>query len=155
MGRYGKKNGQSPGGDWPFWVWGGWNWVSEGFFFEFFDLFDGYLEGFDGFGDFVFVQHRAFGEVDGDVGVDVCACDTVEFFQGHTGLFVVLSSSGAGDGENVGGLRDDDLFFPEGDKAEAFLLECFHGGVLVQLLAVFHEDGGPEAGEEDGFDAWL
>lgn len=68
----------------------------EWFSLKGFDLEDFHFKGFEDFGDFGFIKLACFGEVDGDAVVDVSSGDAIDFFQGHTGLFVVDGSSSAG-----------------------------------------------------------
>ncbi len=74
----------------------------EQFSFELFYFLDRNLEGLECLCNFYLIKLTCFGEVDGDAAVHVSACNSVEFFQGHTGLFIGVFSSGARDGEDVG-----------------------------------------------------
>jgi len=82
----------------------------EGFAFKCPAIINLHFEGGNRLGDGIFIQIAGFGEVDGDTAVDIGSRNVVDFFQGHTGLFVGVSSSSASDCQNVGGLRNDGLF---------------------------------------------
>ena len=127
----------------------------EGLAFKLLALLNFHFKGFDCLGNGILVQIAGFGEVDGDTTVDVGSCDVVDFLQGHTGLFIGVRSSGAGNGQNVGGLGNDSLFLGERGKPEPLGLQGFGDTALVEILAVFHDDGGTEAGKKDFIDAVL
>ena len=78
---------------------------------------DCHFEGLDCLGNGTLVQFTGFGEVDGDTAVDVGSRNVVDFFQGHTGLFVGVCSSGAANPKDVCGLGDDSLSLSKGGKS--------------------------------------
>ncbi len=63
--------------------------------FECFDFCNRHFKRHKRCSDFGLIQFTSFGEVDGDAAVDVSSCDSIELFQGHTGLFISVCSSGA------------------------------------------------------------
>ena len=69
----------------------------EGLAFKGLAILDFHLEGCNCLGDSILVQITGLGQMDGDAAVDVSCCDVTEFFQGHTGLFIGICSSSAGD----------------------------------------------------------
>ncbi len=74
----------------------------EGGTFELFGFFDFEFEGFERGGD-LFLIVAVFGfEMQADAVIDVGSLNTINFFQGHTDLFVCFRSSGAGHHQLVG-----------------------------------------------------
>ena len=89
----------------------------EGFAFKCPAIINLHFEGGNCLGDGIFIQIAGFGEVDGDTAVDIGSRNVVDFFQGHTGLFVGVCSSGAANPKDVCGLGDDSLSLSKGGKS--------------------------------------
>lgn len=135
----------------PFWV----GLELERKFFGFFDVGDLHLKLGEGFGESVLVGSGTVLHAEGDAVIDVGCFDAVHLFQGQPGPVVGGRSCGAGDGEGVSGLRSGNFFLFDGDEGQS---AGFEGGFdfgFVEGLAVLHDDGGPETGEEEFFDAIL
>ena len=80
--------------------------------------------------------------MESDAAIDVCCRNVVDFFQSHTGFFIGVRSSGAGDCEHIGSLWNHQLLFGKRVQTEAFLFKCFRCFVFVELSAIIHDNCG-------------
>lgn len=93
-------------------------------------------------GNDLLVKVSSFSEMESDAAIDVCCRNVVDFFQSHTGFFIGVRSSGAGDCEHIGSLWYHQLLFGKRVQTEAFLFKCFRRFVFVELSAIIHDNCG-------------